>query len=144
MPGLDVSINKFFNAVSKVNIKQQCELFYDKAAVFEDPMVHLEGREQLVSYYSRLYDNVVEIRFDVSSEICVGEETFARWTMHLKHKKLKGGEPVVVDGCSFVRSRDGKAVYHRDYFDLGSMLYENLPLFGTLTRLVRGVAAGSH
>jgi limonene-1,2-epoxide hydrolase len=141
---LNVSIAKFFNSVSKVNMKGPCEDFYDPRAVFDDPMVHLEGRDRLISYYTRLYDNVIDIHFDVTSEICVGDETYARWTMRLKHKRLKSGQEMRVDGVSYVKSRDGKAIYHRDYFDLGSMLYENIPGFGNLVKLIRGFAAGSH
>ncbi len=144
MAGLNVSIAQFFNSVSKSNMNKPCEDFYGPNIVFEDPMVSLKGRDSLIKYYTRLYENVVEIRFDVTSEICVAEETFARWTMHLKHKRLKSGQMMSVDGCSFVQSRDGKAVYHRDYFDLGNMLYENIPGFGALTKLVRSIAAGSH
>ncbi len=144
MSGLNISIANFFNSVSKSNMKKPCEDFYDPAAVFEDPMVKLEGRDKLISYYTRLYDNVLKIQFDVTSEISVGDETYARWTMHLNHKRLNGSKKISVDGSSYVRSRDGKAIFHRDYFDLGSMLYENIPGFGALTKLVRGFAAGSH
>ncbi len=144
MAGLNVSVAKFFNSVSKSNMNKPCEDFYDPAAIFEDPMVKLDGRDKLIRYYARLYDNVLKIRFDVTSEICVADETYARWTMHLNHKRLKGGRTISVDGCSYVRSLNGKAVFHRDYFDLGSMLYENIPGFGSLTKMVRGLAAGNH
>lgn len=144
MAGLNVSIASFFNQVTPDKVRGPCEEFYAPEIRFDDPMVSISGRDRLIAYYSRLYENVVRIRFDVEDETCVGDQTFARWTMHLEHKRLRGGKPVVVSGCSFVRSVDGKAVYHRDYFDLGSMLYENLPLFGPVTRLVRQVAGGSH
>ena len=46
------------------------------------------------------------------------------WTMFLNHPKLRG-ETVRVEGASYLRTRNGKVYYHRDYFDLGAMLYEN-------------------
>jgi hypothetical protein len=31
----------------------------------------------------------------------------------------------------------GKVRYHRDYFDLGAMLYEHLPLLGSLVKTIK-------
>lgn len=32
----------------------------------------------------------------------------------------------------------GKVCLHRDYFDLGAMLYEQLPLLGAVVRTIKG------
>ena len=50
--------------------------------------------------------------------------------MTYQHPKLKSGEKIVVSGHSYLVSFEDKVITHRDYFDVGSMLYEHLPLIG--------------
>jgi hypothetical protein len=57
--------------------------------------------------------------------------------MLLNHSKLDAGETIRVDGSSFLKTRHGKIYYHRDYFDLGAMVYENLPILGRIIRSIR-------
>ncbi|MEL7287824.1 MAG: nuclear transport factor 2 family protein, partial [Pseudomonadota bacterium] len=59
------------------------------------------------------------------------------WTMDLQHPKLQKGAPISVNGVSHLKFRDGQVIYHRDYFDLGEMLYENLPLLGSVVRTIK-------
>ena len=35
-------------------------------------------------------------------------------------------------GRKLLETRNGKIYYHRDYFDMGSLLYEHLPLLGKI------------
>lgn len=60
--------------------------------------------------------------------------------MHLRHKRIKRGREIMVDGISHLRVRDGKVCFHRDYFDAGQLLYENLPLVGRIIRFIKGYA----
>jgi hypothetical protein len=47
------------------------------------------------------------------------------------HSKLAGGRPITSAGVTFLRSDDnGRVFHHRDYFDLGAMVYEQIPLLG--------------
>jgi hypothetical protein len=36
-----------------------------------------------------------------------------------------------------LRTRNGKIYYHRDYFDMGAMLYEHLPLLGRIIQRLK-------
>ncbi|HDY7901818.1 TPA: nuclear transport factor 2 family protein, partial [Vibrio vulnificus] len=49
----------------------------------------------------------------------------------------KKGACVEVKGVSHLKFEAGKVIYHRDYFDLGEMLYENLPLLGGIIRAIK-------
>jgi hypothetical protein len=57
--------------------------------------------------------------------------------MKLKHPKLNGGQPVEVNGVSQICFSGDRVIYHRDYFDLGEMLYENIPLLGVVIRNIK-------
>ena len=56
--------------------------------------------------------------------------------MLLQHPKLNSGKIFSVPGVSIIRYED-KIYSHRDYFDLGAMLYEQLPLLGGLIRMIK-------
>ena len=113
--------------------------FYDPDVVFRDPIVELKGRDSLKAYYVDMYENVTSIRFDFSGGIEKDEEVVVFWTMELRAKGLKGGEPVLLDGTSHIRygAESGKVIYHRDYFDMGAFVYENIPVLGSIVRYTK-------
>ena len=113
--------------------------FYDPDVVFQDPIVELKGRDALKAYYADMYENVTSIRFDFSGGIEKDEEAVVFWTMEVRAKGFKGGEPVLLDGTSHIKfgGESGKAVYHRDYFDMGAFVYENIPVLGSIIRYTK-------
>ena len=57
--------------------------------------------------------------------------------MTYSHKQLNSGKPITVEGHSFIMGDDSKVTYHRDYVDLGQMLYEHIPVLGRLIQWVK-------
>jgi hypothetical protein len=53
--------------------------------------------------------------------------------------KLNGGEPIAIEGNSIIKfgGPEDKVVYHRDYFDVGAMVYEHIPVLGWGVRTVK-------
>jgi limonene-1,2-epoxide hydrolase len=49
-------------------------------------------------------------------------------------------KPVEVPGVSILRFTD-KIVYQRDYFDVGAMMYEQLPIFGWVLRRLKSAVS---
>jgi SnoaL-like domain len=112
--------------------------FYATDADFEDPVHKLKGVEALKAYYTKLYEGAEKVTFDFSHFYEDKDTVVAIWTMTVKTPKLKAGEPIVVDGNSVIRfNSEGKASYHRDYFDLGAFIYENVPVLGFVVRKVK-------
>jgi hypothetical protein len=113
--------------------------FYDQDVIFQDPIVELRGRDALKAYYADMYENVTSIRFDFSGGIEKAEEAVVFWTMEVRAKGLKGGDPVLLEGVSHIRfgGKEGKAIYHRDYFDMGAFVYENVPVLGSIIRYTK-------
>ena len=54
----------------------------------------------------------------------------------ITHPRLNRGNEFSVAGVSIIKFND-KIYSHRDYFDLGAMLYEQLPLFGSMTKFIK-------
>ena len=138
-----MSITEFFNKANYENMESICNQFYDANIQFIDPLGEINGIQAMVSYYKNMYKNVKSIRFDPKNEFTKGEEKVFVWQMHLEHKSLGGGKPIVLDGVSVFRYKNGKAVYHRDYFDLGAMIYEKVPVLGSVIRWIKDTAHGN-
>ncbi|MEZ5515996.1 MAG: nuclear transport factor 2 family protein [Gammaproteobacteria bacterium] len=115
---------------------------YTEDVCFEDPAHGIQGLDALTAYFRKLYANVEQCRFKFHRSVVSSEGLFFSWTMILRHRHLKRGQFIRVEGASYLKVRDGKVYYHRDYFDLGAMVYENIPLLGSIVRLVRSRIAG--
>jgi hypothetical protein len=103
---------------------------------FRDPFHDLQGLPALRDYFARLYANVVSCIFTFEDRVADEKQAMLTWTMHLCHPRLAGGQEIHVPGCSHIRFRE-KVYEHRDFFDAGAMLYERLPVLGSVVRLIK-------
>ena len=107
--------------------------------VFEDPITRVEGIDALKEYYIHAYGNVKSIRFDFRN-IIEAENTYTcEWDMYFQAKMLNFGKEVVVRGLSLLvfDEESSKIIRHRDYLDLGEMVYEQIPGVGSVVRLLK-------
>ncbi|MCA9400021.1 MAG: nuclear transport factor 2 family protein [Candidatus Omnitrophica bacterium] len=135
-----ISPGKFFVELNK-DTMHLVDAFYDESIVFQDPLISLNGRQAMRQYYERMYKNVEYIHFDITDEIFLEGEGKATlvWRMTLIAKHFNGNKPLKLDGVSVIHfgGKDGKAVYHRDYFDMGAFVYESVPLLGSIIRFIK-------
>jgi len=112
---------------------------YAESVLFEDPAHRIQGRPALTAYFAHLYQAVTQIDFDIHTAESAGEHGWLSWTMTLRHPRLAAGAPVAVSGATRLTfDGAGQVSHHRDYFDLGALLYERLPLLGPLVRAIKG------
>ncbi len=130
------TVASFYSELNKDNLSRLEEI-YAQNVVFEDAAHRIEGYNALLTYFENLYKNVNHCQFDIAEKHQSEDAGFITWTMHLQHPNLAGGNQVSVKGISHLRFEDDKVIYHRDYFDLGEMLYENLPLLGSVIRKIK-------
>lgn len=138
-------VKDFFLGLNKATLHLVDE-FYDENILFRDPIVELKSRRQVKDYYQHLYQHVESIGWNFFDEIQDQSRCTLTWQMTLTAKNFNGHKPVVVDGVSVITfgGREGRAVYHRDYFDMGAFVYEGLPVLGGLVRFVKRKMAGAH
>lgn len=130
-------IIKAFNDLNGKNLEILND-FYDEAAVFEDPVSKAEGLKDIKKYYAHVYKNVKNIRFDFKDIRNQDNHYYAHWTMHLQATGLNAGRSYAVEGMSYMKfNEQGHVIYHRDYLDLGSMLYERVPLLGSVVSFIK-------
>nr|CDQ37541.1 Ketosteroid isomerase-related protein [Virgibacillus halodenitrificans] len=135
----DPTLETFCQTFKKLDktCTKSLENLYTEDVSFTDPLHHIEGRGALLHYYTEMLANVTECRFDTGHYQREGDEACVDWVMHVTHPRLAGGRGVEVAGCSRLTFRDERICQQRDYFDAGAMLYEHLPVFGTLIRWLK-------
>lgn len=137
---MDAALTRFLETYQRLDKHNLASLgdIYAKGVLFEDPAHRLQGLAALQGYFASLYENVSAVQFAYAAPWLNGEKAQVQWTMTLTHPRLAGGRPVAVEGVSVLRfDGTGKVDHHRDYFDLGAMLYEQLPLLGPVVKAVK-------
>ncbi|CUS48897.1 MAG: SnoaL-like domain [Idiomarinaceae bacterium HL-53] len=122
-------IQSFYQRIDAEHLEPLRQI-YAENVLFEDPVHRIEGIEKLINYFRHGLANADTCLFDIEEIVTDNERIILKWTMTLKHSKLNRGEEFHVPGVSFLkRTENGKQIaFHRDYFDLGDMFYERLPI----------------
>lgn len=111
---------------------------YDDNIVFIDPIKKVEGIGAMISYFESSRSNVEYCNFHFNEHFEDGDNIFLAWDMHFAHQSLNNGAKMSVSGASHLRLKDNKVIYHRDYYDLGEMLYEHIAVVGAVVRWIKG------
>ena len=133
---------KDFSVLNASNLHRLGHL-YSHDVHFRDPLHEICGLKALHDYFEALYANVIEVHFDFHGADHLREGAgYLRWTMRYRHPRLRGGRAIEVQGCSYLEWHQGEGhkdlgqqerVYlHQDYFDAGALLYEHVPLMGSV------------
>ena len=109
---------------------------YDQNAVFEDPIGKVKGLNDLKRHFSKMMSNVSYCRFEITDVVANDCQAFITWTMSFAHPKLNGHKEITVTGVSEIKF-DERITYHRDYFDVGSMFYEQVPILKTIIQALK-------
>ncbi len=136
-------LEKFIDTYQKLgtdNLHLLADIYADNV-VFIDPMHHISGYQQLADYFAKLYSNIASCKFTIDEVIYQNDNASIYWTMQYQHPKLNRGKTVTVQGHSKLRGVDDKVNYHRDYLDLGAMLYEHIPLLGSVIKRIKRKAS---
>lgn len=116
--------------------------FYHRDVAFIDPVHRTDGRAELERYFRQMAQGLIDCRFQFDDLTQTDDQVFLAWTMHLRHRQLRSGQTVTVSGFSHLKLRDDLVEYHRDYYDLGEMLYEQIPLLGPMIGWLKRRLAG--
>ena len=125
-----------YHQLDKTNLSMLKDV-YDKNVVFEDPLHTVEGLDSLTGYFANMYENLNSGKFEIHTCFEQADKASVYWTMRFSHKKIKQGKTLEVNGNTYLEYKDGKVVYHRDFFDAGQMIYQHLPLFGSLIGVIK-------
>lgn len=125
-----------FNELDKGNLSRLSRVYSERIR-FQDPFGSVQGLDELTHYFSGAYANVISCHFAFGDAVVGGNFAALPWVMHLRHRRINRGQEILVDGMSHLQIEAGMVCFHRDYFDAGQLLYENLPLVGGVVRWVK-------
>lgn len=133
---------RLYTNLDKHNLASLADLYHPDV-VFEDPAHRVMGWQALYDYFLQLYKHVTHCRFDIHQTLVQNQADQQQgcvvWTMNFAHPRIDQGQLRQVQGCSVLRFQENRVIYHRDYFDLGEMVYEGIPILG---RVIKTIKAG--
>jgi len=133
-------IDQFLNSLNSINhdnVKDVLHETYTEDVKFIDPVKTINGLNELTEYFEKLYKRVDNCHFILSNYLSNTHNCSLEWVMHLQHQKLSKNKEIHLDGASFIQFSGERVCYHRDYYDLGELVYEHLPILGPVIKKVR-------
>lgn len=133
----DELIERFKSAFNELHpgVEMGLRQIYAPSIIFEDPAHRVEGLDALEAYFENLNAGLVTGRFEFAPATVTPGSAFLPWrmTLNLRRPKLL----IEVDGISHLIFDQGQITHQRDYFDLGQLLYERIPILGAVVRAIR-------
>ncbi len=115
---------------------------YEDTIIFRDPVQEIRGINVLRRYLTATRDAVSTCRFEYLDQLTGQDSAYIKWNMHFTHSQL-ANKPLTVRGITHIQFKQ-RIVYHEDVYDLGEMLYNNIPLLGLATRLLKNRLKAGH
>jgi hypothetical protein len=134
-------LQAYFTNMSADSVREQTALVYAPEAYLNDTLVGIDGADRIEAYFSHTMQDtrVLNVRF--LDRAWTGIDCFVRWEMRVEHDALAGGEPVLSYGVTQFRfDREGRVLLHKDFWDSGTGLYEQLPVLGGILGRIRAAA----
>ena len=126
---------RYYKEFSQESIPGLDEIYHQRV-VFVDPMGKVEGLSHLKSHFRKMMSNVSYCRFEITDVVNSDTQAFITWTMTYAHLKLNNHQAIDVCGVSQIVFNE-RITYHRDYFDVGSMFYEHVPILKNVIGLLK-------
>jgi hypothetical protein len=127
--------------MSADSVREQTATVYAPQAYLNDTLVGLDGAARIQAYFSHTMQatRVLNVRF--LDRAPSGIDCFVRWEMTVEHDALAGGERVLSYGVTQFRfDQEGRVLLHKDFWDSGTGLFEQMPLLGGIIARVRAIA----
>jgi hypothetical protein len=104
---------------------------YSEDMTFKDSFHSINGLDDFQQYCASLYENISACDFVFHKSWLTEKDAMLTWTMTYSHPRLRGGRPISVEGASEI-SFEEKIHFHQDYFDGADLLYEHVPVLGSV------------
>lgn len=121
-------LEKFIDFYTDFNKEKMGQIhdLYANDVTFIDPVKDLEGIIELEKYFRNISKNLISCYFEFFSICEIESQAYLSWKMHFSNSRLSKGKTLLVHGVSYIKFDSEKILYHRDYYDMGEMIYENV------------------
>ena len=137
----NITDTEFVHQMNAINASTSSSILhqlYHADIEFIDPVKHIHGRAHLIEYFEEIYKGVQSCHFELQGSTTEPDKSSLEWEMRLRHKTLAPKRDILLSGVSVLHYCDNLIHYQRDYYDLGAMVYEQIPILGAIIRKIRG------
>lgn len=127
--------NQFYQQLNSADLSGLNQV-YRFDIEFIDPVHHMHGIQALEQYFKNMMQDLIHCDFEIHQITEQEQQAYINWTMHFQHPRLNNSNTIHVDGVSHLKF-DEQVYFHRDYYDVGAMLYENIPVLGGIVKGIR-------
>lgn len=130
---------RFSDFYQELNLQSvgMLENIYDENVVFEDPVGKHAGLTTVKKYFTELLNNTSKCEFDIKHIEKGSSDIFVQWEMFYQHPKVGNKKTIAVPGMSHLKTNGERITFQKDYYDMGSMIYEHLPLIGRIIKFIK-------
>jgi SnoaL-like domain len=114
---------------------------YSAAIVFKDPIHQLNGLSALTNYFAGFCNPATHCQFEFTNQILSDDQAFFQWQMNYSHPQLKNGQALTLNGSTLIKF-NSHIIYHEDFYDMGAMIYQHLPIMGWAVKKINARIAG--
>jgi len=113
---------------------------YTDDVYFKDPFNEVRGLAAVTRIFAHMFEQVDGPRFVITGSVLQGDQAFVTWDFRFRMKRFARDEQCIRGASQLKFAADGRAFFHRDYWDAAEELYEKLPLLGALMRTLKRAA----
>ena len=142
VPAHDASLARlvaFFESIAPDTVDQLAAV-YTEDVYFKDPFNEVRGLPEVTRIFTHMFTQVDAPRFVVTGSVLQGDQAFLTWDFLFRMKRFSDQEQCIRGATHLKFAADGRANFHRDYWDAAEELYEKLPLLGCLMRGLKRLA----
>ncbi|WP_338518121.1 nuclear transport factor 2 family protein [Alteromonas gracilis] len=131
---------KIYTDICQISPDDLATIYADNV-LFIDPITTHHGLNEVKDYFDNLLIQAKSCKFDIAHVLCCESNDskvthVVNWTMALTLNK--GDKLITLDGTTQLGVKDDIIVYHKDYYDVGEMVYEHVPLLGFVIKKIKG------
>ncbi len=113
---------------------------YTDDVFFKDPFNEVRGLTAVTRIFAHMFEQVDAPRFVITGSVLQGDQAFVIWDFRFRMKRFARDEQCIRGASQLKFAADGRACFHRDYWDAAEELYEKLPVLGALMRALKRAA----
>ncbi len=128
-----------FESIAPHSLSRLSEV-YTEDVYFKDPFNEVRGLPAVTRIFAHMFEQLDVPRFEITGCVLQDDQAFVTWDFRFRMKRFARDEQCI-RGASHLRfAADGRASFHRDYWDAAEELYEKVPVLGALMRALKRAA----
>jgi len=111
---------------------------------FRDPINTLRGRAKLHHYLHDYSSQLRGCRFEYLDQVMLSGRVYIKWDMYFFRANSKAKKIINVRGVSQLEFDERGIYFHENFYDVGAMIYENVPVVGRGIRWLKNKLVSSE